>query len=110
MPPFVAAGSHFTLNFIADSLDNDNCLDGRSMISMLHQLLLFAGTALLPRKVPSQTTSNFGFAVDNSVTESVSAESAENDAMNGADAGAGQHGNGQFGNHRHVKNIHGRPS
>jgi len=39
----------------------------------------------------------------NSVSQGVGAEAAEDDAMDGADAGAGQHADGQLGDHREIQ-------
>ena len=41
-------------------------------------------------------------AVGDAVADTVRAESAEDNRMHGADACAGQHGNGGFGDERHV--------
>ena len=62
----------------------------------------FWGTALAPRKVPSQTTRIFAFGILDPDGQRVGAEPAENDGMDGADAGAGQHGDPGLGDHRHV--------
>ncbi len=40
--------------------------------------------------------------IDYPVLKGLRAESAENDGMDGADAGAGEHGDGQLGDHGHV--------
>src|SRR5579872_5954485 len=43
-----------------------------------------------------------GLRVVDAVDESVGRKSSEDNGVGGADAGAGQHGNGQFGGHAHV--------
>ncbi len=70
---------------------------------MLHQQSL-SGDSLVAAERSVADNEDLAFTVDNSVTESISAESAEYDTMNGADTGAGQSGNTQFGNHGHIKN------
>ncbi len=45
---------------------------------------------------------HLGLGVQDPVAQGVRGEPAEHDRVHGADPGAGQHGDGQFGHHRHV--------
>ena len=45
---------------------------------------------------------DFGFAIGDAVGDGRGAEAAENHGMDGADASAGEHGDGQLGNHGHI--------
>ena len=45
---------------------------------------------------------SFGFAVGDAVGNSRGAEAAEDHGMHGADAGAGEHRDGQLGDHGHI--------
>src|SRR5512137_2426043 len=102
MIPFVAAGSHIALNFVADSVDNDYARDrGAGLQCFIGSR--FLGNSFVAAESSVADNQHFSFAVDNSVSERVGAESTENDAMNCADPGAGQCSDAQFGNHRHVK-------
>ena len=103
MPPLVTAGSHIALNFIADSLYNYNTLY-RWRLCQCFISYCFRGNSFVAAEGAIANNQHFSFTVDNSITQSVRAESAENDAMNSADAGTSQGSNAQFGNHRHIKN------
>jgi len=102
MIPGVAAGGHVAFNLVADSVDHDHGGNGRAGFQCFVSGR-FLGNSLVAAEGSVADHQHFGAAVDDSVTECVSAESAENDAVNGADAGAGQSGNAQFGNHRHIQ-------
>ena len=102
MIPGIAAGRHVALDLVADSVDHDHGCNGRAGFQCFISSR-FLGNSLAAAEGAVADNQNFGCTIDNSVSERVSAESAENDTMNGADARAGQSGDAQFGNHRHVQ-------
>ena len=101
MPPEVFPGVPFAVDLIAHALDDDHLFhEIKSLDGGVGAVLL--GNSLGAAEGPVAGDQNLGPAVFNAVAKRIGAESAENDAVNGADAGAGQHGNGELGNHGQV--------
>ena len=62
-----------------------------------------SGTTLPRRQPPSAVTQTLALRVVDAVAQGLGAEAAEDDGVRRADAGAGEQGNRQLGDHRHVE-------
>ena len=101
VPPEVSAGGPVHFDLVADPLQHDHLLDGGAILHGRVGILLL-GNRLGAAEASVADDENLGFGIPYTGGEGVGAEAAENDGMDGADAGAGQHGDTGLGNHRHV--------
>ena len=101
MPPEVLAGVPLALDLVAHAPDDDHLLqEVEALNGRVGAVLL--GDGFGAAEGPVAGDQQLGAAVLNAVAQRIGAEPAEDDAVNGADAGAGQHGDGQFGDHGQV--------
>jgi len=89
------------LDFVAHAVDDNHLIDEIECLDrVIGVRLLRNGFGAAESSVAGDDDS--GFAVFNAVAQRFSAESAENDAVNGADARAGKHRDSQFRDHRQI--------
>ena len=83
------------------ALDDDAFFDGGAI---LHGGVggFFQGNDFSATEAAVGGDEDFGFAIGDAVGNGGGAESAEDHGVHGADAGAGEHGDGQLGNHGHI--------
>ena len=99
LPPDVAALDH--VDRVAATFDDDDGLDGRGALEGLVDVgLELDDLAAAPAAVGGDD--ELGLAVVDAVLERLGAEAAEDDGVDGPDAGAGQHGDDRLGDHRHI--------
>src|SRR5262245_22268260 len=89
------------MNLILATFDDDHLLDARTVLDRLvyGRLELDHSAAT---KAPVGRDYGLRLRVIDAVFQRFGREAAEDYRVRGADAGAGQHGNGQFGDHRHI--------
>ena len=99
VPPVVAAGDH--VDGRAGALVDDDVLDGgaggQGFVDGVLELDLVAAAVAGVLRDDGDAA-----AVVDAVGDGVGGESAEDDGVDGADAGAGEQGDGQLGRHAHV--------
>ena len=99
VPPEIAARLHVDLLIAA--IEDDALLDGRRLRQGgIDVLLERHDLAAPPAAVGGDDQPGLGVVV--AVGDGVGAEAAEDDGVHRADAGTGEHGDGQLGDHRHV--------
>ena len=104
MPPAVAASLHIHGKVRAINHDASLYLGVHARIRVSHGLVghgLHQDGLVAAMGAVAGDDSGAG-GIDNAVGERVCGKAAEHDRVNRANAGAGQHGNGQFGHHRQV--------
>ena len=88
-------------HLVPGPLDHDDALDGGAPLQG-HVGVLLQRDELAAAVVAVGGDEHLAVAVVDPVPERLGAESAEHDAVHRPDAGAGQHGDGQLRDHRHV--------
>ena len=100
VPPEIAARLHVD-RLIAGAADDDH-FSTVGDFSRAASTFCLSGTILPAPPAAVGGDDELGLGVVVAVGDGVGAEAAEDDRMRRADAGAGQHGDGQLGDHRHV--------
>ena len=101
VPPEVAARLHGDFGGVADAAHDDDFFDGRGAAQgFVHRGLERHDGAAAKGAVAGDD--HFGFGVVDAFAQGFGGEAAEDDAMRRADLGAGEHGDGQLGDHAHV--------
>ena len=86
---------------MAGATHDDDLLDGGVACDSFITVA-FEGHDVATAEAAVGSNEQLGLGVFDAVTDGIGAEAAEDDAVGSADAGAGQHGNGQFGHHGQV--------
>ena len=99
VPPKVTAFFHFDV--LSGALEDD---DGFDIFGFFQGGIdiVFEGDGFATAPAAVGGDDEFGAGVFEPVGDGVGGKPAKDDRMHGADAGAGEHGNGGLGNHRHV--------
>ena len=92
----------FHVNVAGGALDNDDLLHRGALFEGGVAVLLHGGELAAPETLVGGDDEG-GVAVVDPVPQGLGGEAAEDDAVDGAYAGTGEHGEGQFGDHGHVE-------
>ena len=107
MPPDVAA--FFDMDFAVGAAEDDDFFDGLREVDAFGALegegvvhIFLQGHDGSAPEAAISGDDELGAAVEDAVGDALGAEAAEDDGVNGPDAGAGEHGDGGFGDHREI--------
>ena len=92
----------FPVDIGSGAVDHDDVLDGGAVVEDVIGAG-FEGDDAATAVGAVAGDEDFGFGVEDAVFEGFGGEAAEDDGMDGADSGAGEHGDGEFGDHRQVE-------